>query len=233
MRFLLFVSLLLFVFSVQSQKTQQMVLHFQNHFGNEILVPERSYSLNGDTLTINRFKYYISHVQLIDEQGKKIKLPVQYYLIDAADSNSSIIQLEIPFGKYTSIQFLLGVDSARNVSGVQSGALDPLHGMFWTWNSGYIMAKLEGTAISSQIAGKQFTYHIGGFRGNNNTSRQIVLPISSSNNRINIIADAKKWFEGPNELVIAKEPICHSPGALAVRIANNYATMFSILPKEK
>ncbi len=233
MRFLLFVSLLLFVFSVQSQKTQQMVLHFQNHFGNEILVPERSYSLNGDTLTINRFKYYISHVQLIDEQGKKIKLPFQYYLIDAADSNSSIIQLEIPFGKYTSIQFLLGVDSARNVSGVQSGALDPLHGMFWTWNSGYIMAKLEGTAISSQIAGKQFTYHIGGFRGNNNTSRQIVLPISLSNNRINIIADAKKWFEGPNELVIAKEPICHSPGALAVRIANNYATMFSILPKEK
>lgn len=108
-----------------------MVLHFQNHFGNEILVPERSYSLNGDTLTINRFKYYISHVQLIDEQGKKIKLPFQYYLIDAADSNSSIIQLEIPFGKYTSIQFLLGVDSARNVSGVQSGALDPLHGMFW------------------------------------------------------------------------------------------------------
>ncbi len=95
------------------------------------------------------------------------------------------------------------------------------------------MAKLEGTAISSQIAGKQFTYHIGGFRGNNNTSRQIVLPISLSNNRINIIADAKKWFEGPNELVIAKEPICHSPGALAVRIANNYATMFSILPKEK
>ncbi len=231
MKSILLVFFLLFTITVQSQKTQQMTLHFQSHFGNEVLVPEQSYRLNGDTITINRFKYYISHVELIDEQEKKVKLPVQYYLIDAADSNSNIIQLNIPVGKYTSIQFLLGVDSTKNVSGVQVGALDPLHGMFWTWNSGYIMAKLEGTASSSQIAGKQFTYHIGGFRGTNNTARNISLPLPSSLNKVTIIADAKKWFEGPNELVISKEPVCHSPGALAVRIANNYAHMFSIRSK--
>jgi hypothetical protein len=228
--FLFFVSI---TGSVRSQETQQLVLHFQNRFGNETLIPEQSYILQGDTLTINRFKYYISHFALTDEQGKKVTLPIQYYLIDAADEASANITLSIPKGKYRSIHFLLGVDSLRNVSGVQSGALDPLHGMFWTWNSGYIMAKLEGTATSSQIAGKQFTYHIGGFRANNNTSRQITLPIPSSNNPITIIADAKKWFDGPNELVISKEPVCHSPGALAVRIANNYALMFSILSNEK
>ncbi|MBL0883202.1 MAG: hypothetical protein IBJ16_07660 [Chitinophagaceae bacterium] len=231
MKSFLLIFCLLFAVSVQSQKTQQMTLHFQNQFGNEILVPEQSYLLNGDTLTIHRFKYYISHIQLIDEQGKKVKLPVQYYLIDAADSNSSMIQFNIPVGKYQSIQFLLGVDSTRNLSGVQSGELDPLHGMFWTWNSGYIMAKLEGSATSSQIAGKQFTYHIGGFRGNNNTTRVITLPFYVIDKCITIVADAKKWFDGPNELSISKEPICHSPGALAVRIANNYAYMFSILSK--
>lgn len=233
MRFLLFVFPLLFVFSVQSQKTQQMVLHFQNHFGNERLVPEQSYSLNGDTLTINRFKYYVSHFELTNEQGKKIILPVQYYLIDAADSVSGNIVLNIPIGQYRSIHFLLGVDSLRNVSGVQSGALDPLHGMFWTWNSGYIMAKLEGTATSSQIAGKQFTYHIGGFKGSNNTARSITLPLNTADNKISIIADTKKWFEGPNPLIISKEPVCHSPGTLAVSIANNYANMFSILSQQK
>lgn len=233
MKALLFLFFVLITGSVRSQETQQLVLHFQNRFGNETLLPEQSYILRGDTLTINRFKYYISHFALTDEQGKKVTLPIQYYLIDAADETSTNITLSIPQGKYRSIHFLLGVDSLRNVSGVQSGALDPLHGMFWTWNSGYIMAKLEGTASSSQIAGKQFTYHIGGFRGNNNTSRQIVLPLSSSANPITIIADAKKWFDGPNDLVIAKEPVCHSPGALAVRIANNYAHMFSILSNEK
>lgn len=229
MKSFLLIFCLLFATAVLSQKTQQMTLHFQNQFGNEILVPEQSYLLNGDTLTIHRFKYYVSHIQLLDEQGKKVKLPVQYYLIDAADSNSNMIQLNIPVGKYQSIQFLLGVDSARNVSGVQTGALDPLHGMFWTWNSGYIMAKLEGTATSSQIAGKQFTYHIGGFRNTNKTARNISLPLPSSLNNITIIADAKKWFDGPHELSISKEPVCHSPGALAVRIANNCAHMFSIL----
>lgn len=233
MKSLILIFSLLLTVSVQSQKTQQMILHFQNHFGNELLIPEQSYIMNRDTLTINRFKYYISHFQLTDIQEKKVILPVQYYLIDAADTNSTTIRLNIPKGQYRSIQFLLGVDSAKNVSGVQAGALDPLHGMFWTWNSGYIMAKLEGTASSSQIAGKQFTYHIGGFRSHNNTTRNIALTLPSSSDTFTIIADAKKWFVGSYELMIAKEPICHSPGTLAVRIANNYAHMFSILSPEK
>lgn len=233
MKLLITFLMVLIAWSVQSQKTQQLMIDFQNRFGNALLLPEQSYLMNGDTLTINRFKYYISHFMLINEQGKKIPLPVQYYLIDAADEASGKITLNIPIGKYQSIHFLLGVDSLRNVSGVQSGALDPLHGMFWTWNSGYIMAKLEGTASSSQIAGKQFTYHIGGFRGNNHTARSISLPLSLSDHPITIIADAKKWFEGPNPLVISKEPVCHSPGSLAVRIANNYANMFSIASQQK
>jgi hypothetical protein len=51
----------------------------------------------------------------------------------------------------TGIRFLLGVDSARNVSGIQTGALDPARGMFWTWNSGYVMAKIEGSSPSAHV----------------------------------------------------------------------------------
>jgi len=36
--------------------------------------------------------------------------------------------------------------------------------MFWTWNSGYIMAKLEGTSPVSSQPNNKFEYHIGGFR---------------------------------------------------------------------
>lgn len=233
MKTLIILILISITSTVQAQKTQQLMIHFQNRFGEELLVPEQSYIIDRDTITINRFKYYISHFELTNEKGKKIKLPVQYYLIDAADDLSGKVKLNIPIGKYRLIHFLLGVDSLRNVSGVQSGALDPVHGMFWTWNSGYIMAKLEGTAISSQIAGKQFTYHIGGFRANNNTARSITLPLSVTDNKVSIIADAKKWFEGPYPLIISKEPVCHSPGTLAVSIANNYANMFSTLSQQK
>jgi hypothetical protein len=71
----------------------------------------------------------------------------------------------------------LGVDSIRNVSGIQTGALDPLKGMFWTWNSGYVMAKLEGSSESSNSAGNRFTYHIGGFRPGMNVLKTIDLII--------------------------------------------------------
>lgn len=209
-----------------AQKKHALTIRFNNRFGNEQLLPEQTYSLNNtDTLVINRFKYYISHIQLTNTEGKTIIPENQYYLIDIADEKSSSIQLNVPAGNYTGIRFLLGVDSIRNVSGVQTGSLDPLHGMFWTWNSGYIMAKLEGTASSSMIAGKQFTYHIGGFRKHQNTTRLIQLQSTAFTDSLTIVADAAKWFNGIN---IAKEPVCHSPGTLAVRFADNYSNMFSI-----
>lgn len=205
---------------------QTIALKFDNRFGNSRLLPEQTYYLNNtDTLVINRFKYYLSHIQLLNTTGHPVVTHNQYYLVDIADEKSSTIQLTIPEGTYSGIRFLLGVDSIRNVSGVQTGALDPLHGMFWTWNSGYIMAKLEGTASSSRIAGKQFTYHIGGFRKHQNTTRTIQLYTTAITNTLTIIADAALWFK---DISIAKEPICHSPGSLAIRFADNYSKMFSI-----
>lgn len=213
-----------------AQKKQVLTIRFENRFGKALLTPEQTCYLNGtDTLVINRFKYYVSHIQLTNTTGKTIIPENQYYLIDIANEKSSAVQIMVPEGSYTGIHFLLGVDSIRNVSGVQTGALDPLNGMFWTWNSGYIMAKLEGTASSSMIAGKQFTYHIGGFRQNQQTARNISLQTTAFNRSVTIVADAEKWFEG---ISIAKEPVCHSPGALAVRIADNYSKMFSIADKE-
>ncbi len=212
--------------SLTAQKKQLLTIRFENRFASEKLLPEQTCYLNGtDTLVINRFKYYISNIQLMNTAGKTIIPENQYYLVDMADKKSSLIQLNIPEDNYTGIRFLLGVDSIRNVSGVQTGALDPLHGMFWTWNSGYIMAKLEGTASSSTIAGKQFTYHIGGFRQQQNATRFIQLQTTAFNTSLTITADAAKWFNGIN---IAKEPVCHSPGVLALRIADNYSKMFSI-----
>jgi hypothetical protein len=45
-------------------------------------------------------------------------------------------ELNTSLKNITAIKFLLGVDSLKNVSGIQTGALDPAKGMFWTWNTG-------------------------------------------------------------------------------------------------
>ena len=185
----------------------------------------------GETISVDRFRYYVSNFSVKDNKGIIVKLPVEYFLVDEADSLSKIITLTVPDISIDHISFLLGVDSIRNVSGIQTGALDPLKGMFWTWNSGYIMAKLEGSADESTSAGGRFTYHIGGFRTGMNTTRLIDLAIDNKGKEvteIHINADINHWFKGTTDIKISETPVCHSPGALAMKIADNYSTMFSL-----
>ena len=187
---------------------------------------------SGETFKVRRFAYYISHIRFVYEDGKTVSLHQSPHLVNEADSNSQQLQISAPKGNITSVQFLLGIDSATNVSGVQSGDLDPTKGMFWIWNTGYIMAKLEGSSTASKAPGKQYSYDIGGYKPGENVSREINLPLSSITNyqpsTFIITADINKWFSGKNEIKISEQPMCHSPGKLAVQVADNYATMFTI-----
>lgn len=207
-------------------------LVFHHQVGNtplELGAPCRN-SL-GDSITIERFKYYVSHFSLTDNNGRQWKPDPQYFLIDEEMPDSKTITIPVPDISISQIGFLLGVDSARNVSGIQTGVLDPLKGMFWTWNSGYIMAKLEGTADRSPSPGHRFTYHIGGFRFGMNTAREIRLPVPPGNlpvREIHITADINHWFTGSAQINIAATPVCHTPGSLAMTFADNYQNMFSI-----
>ena len=63
-----------------------------------------------------------------------------YHLVDQSQPGSLSWSFEAEENPFTTLHFLLGVASARIVSGAQTGALDTLKDMFWTWNSGYIMA---------------------------------------------------------------------------------------------
>ncbi|GAC1395800.1 MAG: hypothetical protein NVSMB63_16100 [Sediminibacterium sp.] len=210
-----------------------LTIRFINKMGNRDLVLGNTYqSSAGEAVTIRKFKYYISNISFTDKKGNTIQQPSGYFLVDESDTASKSISLKIPNTTLTSIHFLIGVDSIRNISGTQTGALDPLNGMFWTWNSGYIMAKLEGNSPSSAAPLQQFTYHIGGFKKGSNTVRMIELvlpqPVSATR-EIAIAADADAWFKGRHLVTVAATPVCHSPGELAMKIADNYSTMFTIL----
>jgi hypothetical protein len=92
---------------------------------------------NGEQFTISTFKYYLSSVKLQRTDGTQYTVPDGYFLVDAAQPASQHVALhDIPAGTYTGLSFVVGVDSARNVAGAQTGALDPVKGMFWDWNSG-------------------------------------------------------------------------------------------------
>lgn len=188
--------------------------------------------------TPTAFKFYVhDFIMTNTDSGKVFKPGVdKYYLVDFADSASTEIKISIQPYVYNFLSFTVGVDSARNVSGAQTDALDPANGMFWSWNTGYIMAKLEGTSPKSSQAGK-FEYHIGGFSGAENVIKKVDLLFPFQNNlelkpggesRMFIHCDANDWFVNTWDIKIADHPVINSPGPLATQVAENYSKMFTI-----
>ncbi|MCU0334559.1 MAG: hypothetical protein MUF62_05850 [Chitinophagaceae bacterium] len=189
----------------------------------------------GDPLTINVFRYYLSNFSVLYRNGGEQALSETYFLIDQAQPGSQRFSLFIPSGEVAELRFWVGVDSTRNVSGVQTGALDPANGMFWTWNSGYIFAKLEGRSAVSPAPLGAVTYHIGGFRTGQNALRQVRLALPAAllvdgtqTHELVLAADVMKWFRGATDLRIASDTYTMEPGPLALRVADNYARMFEL-----
>lgn len=218
--------------------TGTMRINMVPMFGDSLLElsSENYVTANNDTIMVNMFKFYVSNIVLTDASGGTYAVPDSYYLINAANPSSQTITLnDIPGGHYTNITFLVGVDSTRNVSGAQTGALDPANGMFWTWSSGYIMAKLEGTSPQSNSSMNGVTYHIGGFTGATSGLRTVSVPLttnasvsSTGNPLVTVSCDAGEWFDSPNIIDISTTSFTMSPGTTSMMIADNYSGMFTL-----
>jgi hypothetical protein len=222
--------------SAEGAARGDLILYFNHVVNDQILNFGDDYTTDqGEPYTVSSFKYYIHDIKLLNDKNETVSLSADYFLVDEENSGSKRITLKVPENKYKSISWLLGVDSARNVSGAQTGALDPVNGMFWTWNSGYVMAKLEGHSPVSTLSGQIFTYHVGGYKTPHITFREITLPFAQhmtvakdTTITISIKADINTWFSRVHTISIASNPACHSPGQLANDIADNYEGMFSV-----
>jgi hypothetical protein len=186
----------------------------------------------GETFTVNTFKYYLSNLALLHSNGAT-PIADTYFLVDQEIDSTKTIRIKVPVGTYTGLRMLLGVDSTRNVSGAQTGALDPTLDMFWTWNTGYIMAKLEGTSPLSSAPNNRIQYHIGGFSGANSSLRtvQINFPAPVRVERtlqVHLVAELMRWFDGVHPLPIAQTAVSMTPGPLASQYADNYSKMFRL-----
>jgi len=192
----------------------------------------------GESYTITKFKYYISNVRLgLSGVATSAIEKESYHLVDQSLPGSLSFSFDADENSFLNLSFLIGVDSIRNISGAQTGALDPLNDMFWTWNSGYVMAKMEGTSPQSNQVGNKIEYHIGGFSGVNNVLKQIsmtfppgkqVIIKQGRTSEITLEANFNKWWQTPNDIKIADLPVCSTPGVLAKKIADNYSNMFTI-----
>ncbi|HEY6159994.1 MAG TPA: MbnP family protein [Bacteroidia bacterium] len=189
----------------------------------------------GQYYSVTKFKYYISNIQLEDGNGKFYSYPGSH-LVDEEDAKSQEIWLgHVRNGKFVSMLFTIGVDSIHNCSGAQSGDLDPLKGMFWTWNSGYIFFKLEGKSPASHSPGSIFEFHVGGYRKPYNNLKGVELKfadeleiVPGQMKIVRVKADIAQVFRFPNDIDLSVHSSITEPSQAGI-IANNYTDMFSII----
>jgi len=213
-------------FSISILKAQNIIpLKFIPAYGSNMLsLQDSSFQSNDkDSIVINLCRFYISGIELLDGETSIWKEPNSFHLIDAAIKTSQELKLSIPTGiNYNTIQFNLGIDSITNVSGAEGGDLDPMRGMYWTWQSGFINLKLEGTSKLCNTRHHAFEFHIGGYHSPNNALQTIRLPIKSTN-KIEIIADIKNLLQ---QIDLTKTNQLMTPGKDAVSFAQKAFGMF-------
>ncbi len=185
----------------------------------------------GDTMTFTTLKFYVSNIKLKKKDGTWWVQPDSYYLVcNTCDAEDKYIMVnDIPVGQYTEMQYTMGVDSAMNVSGAHTGALSFANGMFWDWNTGYIMMKAEGR--SPNTPNGNFQLHFGGFKGTNNIVTTKTVDLSSNNMNINAghakvvtlkANPARLWHSATSDQKLDKVYIIHQEGAIAKQMATDF-----------
>lgn len=159
---------------------QQITIEFAAAWQN---IPVKKQSAITDTFSgqVYRFakiKQYISGIAFL-RSGIPVGKDTGYYLIDFLDEKSCRLQLEYKSLDFDEIQFLTGIDSLMQTRGVQGGALDPVNGMYWTWQSGYIHTKIEA-GIEQNGKVKPLEFHLGGYRHPYNTVQRAAVKCAAS-----------------------------------------------------
>lgn len=188
---------------------------------------------HGDSFKVTLLNYYISNIVLHGDST--YREANSYHLVEQGEPATTNFDIRgVPYGKYDSITFMIGVDSLHNLTGAQDGDLNPDKNMFWSWTTGYIMLKFEGVSPRSPNVNNVITLHSGGFSGPYNVLKTITLKFPSTitvgkngENHIHLSANILQMFRSPTVIDFATFNTIHMPGADAKTFADNYAGMFS------
>ena len=179
-----------------------------------------------DSVKITEFRFYISKISFW-KSNKQIWMEEEsFHLIDLLDDSTHKINLEIPDEMvFDKLEFYLGIDSLANVSGAMGGDLDPTRGMYWTWQNGYINAKIEGTSNVCKSRKNEFQFHLGGYMAPFQCVQKIEM-IVDRNKHIQIGIHVEKMIEAFD---LSKQTKIMSPSLNAVEVSKQLAKCFYLM----
>lgn len=172
---------------------------------------------------VQKAMFYV-HDFSISQSGKTLYHQPQPQLFNAFTDSPFTQKLLLVDTSALYIKFTIGLPDTVLQSGIGEGVLDPLNGMFWTWQTGYVFVKCE--AVFNQ---QKYSYHIGGMSplpdARKTFTSKITLPAG---------AQQIQWLVNWQQFIVPKMnrqlPLtCHTPGALALLLANNFVQAHSFL----
>ena len=211
-----FISLL--IVNLYTPSSEKIDVLIQLNYNNEKIVLNKSYQNNyADNFSINKLQFYISDLRFYSQNKEVLEYHKKYILIDIENENS--LKISIPSNlMFDQVLFNIGIDEETNKTGAKGGDLDPIHGMYWTWNSGYINFKLEGLYNNNN----EFMFHIGGFMKPYNTLQKVKInKAKEHNNKLELNFD--RFL---NSLDFNLDKIL-SPGKNALKSSNMLAKSFN------
>ncbi|MBL0105315.1 MAG: hypothetical protein IPP51_16990 [Bacteroidetes bacterium] len=164
-------------------------------------------------------KFYVSDLTLLDKGKTVYHFPKKYFLLDF--ENPSTLNIDLPKKKdFDEVQFHLGIDSTTNVSGALGGDLDPVYGMYWSWQSGYINFKIEGVSNVCATRNHVFQFHLGGYLPPFASMQDVDLMV---NDKRTIVLDILSFLNG---ISLSETNEVMSPNEKAVELSNLIAKNF-------
>jgi hypothetical protein len=192
------------------------------YYGQEILLNKEYADTLGGSIQFTTLRFYVSELNYTDVLGQEL-IGEHYHLVDLEDSSSLTI-LQHSEG-ILNLYFLLGTDSLTNVSGNLEGALDPINGMYWAWNSGYINFKLEGKSSLAASKDKSFEYHIGGYLPPFPTVNELFFTVNPTSKEIIIDVNIDQWLRN---IDLSTDYSLMIPGEKASKLAKELVPIFNI-----
>ncbi len=172
------VTILFFSSISLAQKLElKTALKFSN---NSINIGEKIELNNKYKLNIKEFKIYLNTVtESVMIDTNYFFSPEGYQLIQF--EKDAVLKFDIIENTNKRTKLLIGVDSMTNVSGVMGDDLDPMWGMYWSWQSGFINAKITGVLEKEQTQ-IPFEFHLGGYQFPFYNAQQVELVIPDNPN---------------------------------------------------
>ncbi len=193
---------------------------------NNIVVSFQCMNTDTPDIQINILKFYISKIELLQDNKVVFREKNSFHLVNFDDKNSLLFLLPFnPKKQYNKINFQLGIDSLTNIAGVMGGDLDPTKGMYWTWQSGYINFKLEGKSSKSNLRNNEFQFHLGGYKYPEYAMQNVVLNVDNKKPLV-INFDVQKLLD---KIDVSKINTIMSPSKEAVNISLFASQCFTIL----